>query len=336
MGFTTGIVSSMGIGTPHYYIESGGNQWDANTYCTIIFDGSGSMTNVITALTDAMGGDYFSSGSAATGDGVKNVNSIRSTVQDYYATGGIEGAGNNPVTDYNTNNATNGKDEFEKHVQMVTSSEASAYYLGYPYRYNSGATWPASPHTATDFTHTDFVTPSNFIQVVVCNESAPGYHDDLAGSTWANTEITTDWKDHISRFKNAVGASGLNANGYTSGQPTSMEDRADGYKASLTMVLIDPGMSTGRHDGPDVGFGFGSTASQRLWKQGALLGLGSYALDGVTSGHAYNILDFQTLTAWNVRDNAFILDHLYNESGNSSVSFWKARLLAALQQNINV
>ncbi len=332
MGFTTGLVSSIGLGIPHYYIDSGGNQWDANTYCTIIFDSSGSMDNVITALTDAMGGDYFSSGSAAGSDGVKNTDSIRSTVQDYYATGGIEGS-----PDYNTDNATNGKTEFEKHVQMVSlNSERSAYQLGLPYRYNSGATWPASPLSATDFSHTDFVTPSNFIQVVVCNESAAGYHDDMAGSTWANTEITTDWKDDISRFKNAVGASGLNANGYTSGQPTSMEDRVDEYKASLTMVLIDPGDSAGRHDGPDVGFGFGSTASQRLWRQGARLALGSYALDGVTSGHAYSISDFQSITAWNVRDNAFILDHLYDESNNSSVSFWKARLLAALQQNINV
>ena len=56
MGFTTGLVSSIGLGIPHYYIDSGGNQWDANTYCTIIFDSSGSMDNVITALTDAMGG----------------------------------------------------------------------------------------------------------------------------------------------------------------------------------------------------------------------------------------------------------------------------------------
>ena len=240
MGFTTGLVSSIGLGVPHYYIDSGGNQWDANTYCTIIFDSSGSMANVITALTDAMGGDYFSSGSASGGDGVKNTDSIRSTVQDYYATGGIEGS-----PDYNTNNATNGKTEFEKHVQMVSiGNEQSAEQLGLPYRYNSGATWPASPHSATDFTHTDFLTPSNFIQVVVCNESALVYHDAFAGSSWANTEITTTWKDDISRFKNAVGASGLDANGYTSGQPDSMEDRADGYKASLTMVLIDPGMNT--------------------------------------------------------------------------------------------
>ena len=85
-----------------------------------------------------------------------------------------------------------------------------------------------------------------------------------------------------------------------------------------------------------MGFGFYSTGSQRLWKQGAVEGQGSYALDGVTSGHTYSISDFQSITAWNARDNAFILDHLYHEESNSSVSFWKARLLAALQQNINV
>ena len=82
MGFVAGLGVPTGMGVPTYYIDDAGNQWDKDTYATIIFDGSGSMNAIIGPLQNAMAGAYFSSGSAAGGDGIKNVDSIRSTVQD--------------------------------------------------------------------------------------------------------------------------------------------------------------------------------------------------------------------------------------------------------------
>ena len=62
MGFTAGMSASMVMGTPSYYIDSGGNQWDAHTWVNFHFDSSGSMDDIITPLSNAMTGPYFSSG----------------------------------------------------------------------------------------------------------------------------------------------------------------------------------------------------------------------------------------------------------------------------------
>lgn len=329
MGFTTGLVSSMGYGVPHYYIDTGGNQWDANTYCSIIFDGSGSMNNIIPALESAMGGDYFSSGSAAGGNGVKNTNSVRSTVQDYYATGGIEGA-----PDYNTNNATNGKDEFEKHVNFKTLYEDTAQYMATPLKYDGVSTWPAGA-SQVYYNDTHFITPSNFIQIVVCNESNAGYTDSLYGHNWGTNEQTTNWRNHITNLRNTLSDSGVNWNG--SSATTQAGGRADSAKPSFTLIYMDPGMNSIYHTGPQLdNNSYGSTASQRLWVQGARDGGGLYALDGHTSGYNYGLADLDSLTAWNGKQNKLFIDALFNKSSETSVSYWKGRLISALQQNIIV
>jgi len=343
MGFVAGLGVPTGMGVPTYYIDDGGNQWDANTYATVIFDGSGSMSDVITGLTAAMGGDYFSSGSASGGDGVKNVESIRSTVQDYYATGGIEGA---PT--FNTNNATNGHNEFEKHVQMITLSESSAEYMGTPYSHNSSATWPASPVANAGWKSANFITPSNFIQIVVCNESNDEYQDHIAnGSEWANTEITDSWKEDMSATKTLLGDTGYSANGVSSS--TQAGTRADSANPSFTLILIDPGINgvtsdpyANGFDGPDLGYGFGSTSSMRLWVQGALHGEGVYGLDAITNDYNYSFNDLDTVTAWNGKENMLIVECLYVDddgalaSENSDPAFWKVQLEDAISQNLSI
>jgi len=323
MGFVAGLGHpGVNCGVPTYYMQQGaGNTWDANTYATVYFDGSGSMNNIITPLTNAMGGNYFSSGSAAGGDGVKNTDSLRSILQDLYATGGIEGA-----PDYNTNNATNGKDEFEKHVQFVTiTNERTADWLSKPYKYNSGATWPSSP-TATAFNDSDFTTPSNFVAVTVCNESNSTYHDGLAGSTWANTEITSSWKTDINSVRDALKSGG------------TMDSHAAGTDPSFTGVILDPGDGPVRHDGP-VYQGIQTTASQALWAFGGKEGQGSYAADAVDAGETYSLVDLTIpagtgLMAWNETTNALVLQQLYNKSAETSVSYWKQQLLNAFQVNL--
>ena len=330
MGFVAGLGHpGLHCGIPSYYIDTGaGNTWDANTYATIYFDNSGSMSNIINPLTDAMGGDYFSSGSAAGGDGVKNTDSLRSILQDLYATGGIEGA-----PDYNTNNATNGKDEFEKHVQFVTlSNERSAFWLSTPYKYNSAATWPNSP-TQSTYNDAGFVTPSNFVAVVVCNESQSNYHDSRNGAGWSNTEITSLWKGDVNALRNAIKQGG------------AMDSHPANTDPSFTAVVLDPGgggasgfVATSYHDGP-VHIGIQTTASQALWAFGAKEGQGLYAADAVDVGETYSLVDLTIpagtgLMAWNNTTNALVLQQLFDKSNETSVSYWKGQLLSAFQVNL--
>ena len=140
MGFTAGISASMGMGTPSYYIDSGGNQWDANTWVNFHFDSSGSMADIITPLTNAMTGAYFSSCSAAGQNGVKSTTSLRAELQDLYATGGIEGA-----PDWNTNSATNGADQYDLHINHRSINDEK--WLTWPdkHYYNSGEPWHLIP-----------------------------------------------------------------------------------------------------------------------------------------------------------------------------------------------
>ena len=345
MGFVAGLGVPTGMGVPTYYVDGGGeNVWDANTYATIIFDNSGSMNQVITAMTNAAIGPYFSSGSAAGGDGVKNVDSLRSQLQDLYASGDIEGA---PT--YNTDNATNGVTEFEKHVQVRSRSEASVEYMYLPHYYNAGATWPASPiQSTTGYHQAGFVTPSNFVQIVVCNESSAIYHDDFNGSTFdVSSEITNTYKTHITGLKHALsGPSAIYNGAQINSNNLRAGDRVDGEKPSFTLVYVDPGVNNANtHDGPDVGYGFGTTASQRLWWEGVQNGDGIYGLDAIdtsttnnnpSQGHNYSLNDFQAVTAWNGKSNALELVFLYDKSSESSVPYWKGVLFDALTKNIYI
>ena len=100
---------------------------------------------------------------------------------------------------------------------------------------------------------------------------------------------------------------------------------------------MDPGMNHIYHTGPQLdNNSYGSTASQRLWVQGARDGGGLYALDGHTSGYNYGLADLDSLTAWNGKQNKLFIDALFNKSSETSVSYWKGRLISALQQNIIV
>ena len=174
MGFTTGMISGAEAGTPHYYIESGGNQWDAHTYVNFHFDSSGSMNDIITPLTNAMTGAYFSSGSAAGQDGVKSTVSLRAELQDLYATGGIEGA-----PDYNTDNSTNGKNAYNAHVNHRNiNDERWLTWSGSHFVGGSSQSWNNLGNNNT---------VNNIIQVFVINESKGGYPNNRRGGGYYST-----------------------------------------------------------------------------------------------------------------------------------------------------
>tara|TARA_Y100001972_G_scaffold18339_1_gene20755 strand:- start:6 stop:1307 length:1302 start_codon:yes stop_codon:yes gene_type:complete len=174
MGFTTGITSSTGIGTPHYYIDSGGNKWDAHTWVNFHFDSSGSMNDIITPLTNAMTGAYFSSGSAAAGNGVKSTTSLRAELQDLYATGGIEGA-----PDYNTNNNTNGKNAYDLRVNSRSINDERWLTWSDSHQTSGGSqTWNNLGNNNT---------VNNIIQVFVINESKGGFPNNRRGAGYYST-----------------------------------------------------------------------------------------------------------------------------------------------------
>ena len=174
MGFTTGMISGAEAGTPHYYIESGGNQWDAHTWVNFHFDSSGSMNNIITPLTNALTGAYFSSGSTSAGNGVKSTTSLRAELQDLYATGGIEGA-----PDYNTDNSTNGKNAYDAHVNHRNIND------------ERWLTWSGNHFVGGSFQSWNNLgnnnTVNNIIQVFVINESKGGYPNNRRGGGYYST-----------------------------------------------------------------------------------------------------------------------------------------------------
>ena len=352
-GFKTGLGYPTYLGRPYYYVESmPSNIWDANTYVSVYFDASGSMNSIITPITNAMGGDYFSSGDAANQNGVKNVNSLRSVIQDYYATGGIEGS-----PDWNTNNATNGKTEFEKHVQFINfgSTEATVYCLGSPLKYNAAGTWgtdapdatapnhsifTASNYETTNkcFSDADFVTPSNFVQIVVGNESHTRYHDGLFGASWNNAEQTAQYRKDVEFLRYAIGENSYSgqAHAFSGGDPISVDQRADGATPSFTFVYIAPGLSSHYHNREIYTntSGGAATASQAMWQAGVRDGENLYAVDGYASGYTMGLVDLDDHTTWNGRQNKLTLTTLTNQSANTSVSYWRNILLDAFLSNV--
>ena len=177
MGFNTGLGFPTSLGRPYYYMKDGGvpiNQWNPNTFLNFTFDSSGSMNSIITPLVNCVDCAYCASGSAAGGDCVKSTNCLRADLQDYYATGGVEGA-----PDYNSNTATNGKDEYEAHVgYRIIDNERymTWFYLHYPAR-SVASVGNGLAGKQTWNTLAGAKTIDNIIQVTVANESKPPQSD---------------------------------------------------------------------------------------------------------------------------------------------------------------
>ena len=337
MGFEAGLGMPTKLGRPAYYIaKTGGNTWNANTYCSISFDNSGSMADIITPLTNALTGPYFSSGSAAGEDGIKSTISLRAELQDLYATGGIEGA-----PDYNTNSATNGADQYNLHVMGANTSEASVQDFGLMY-YRTGGSPTGTPQLTSNFSDTNFITPDHFVRIVVCNGSQIGYtNSESYGSNWDTSLISDDFRLHISKLRARLlhpFSSGGNetVNGFGDGgggagtmtKSFSIRFRADGNKPSWTGIYISPGYSPG--DDGDMGM----TPDQELYINGVIGATGKYAVDGHTVGHTYNLADISDMDAWNSKTNSIEAVVLSNKSAVTDQQYWRNILVTAINNNI--
>jgi ribosomal protein L31 len=394
MGFTAGMVSSMGIGLPHYYIDSGdnANQFDKHTYVTIWLDVSGSMDDIVGPIRDALSGDYFSSGGAAGQNGVKSTTSLRAELQDFYATAGIEGS-----PDWNTNNATNGKNEFNKHVTFIYTMENTVFAIN-KIGSNSVVTTneisQSNGNSVKSMGHADFITPSNFINIQVCNESHPYYTSGWDGNTWRNnvwtwtgppagtfggnetnseimdplgsgpgqpsvgyTPLQSMYTREISLVRGSLFETSLNGAGATfvsnywnnfthsniwlDQQFPVLRERADGYKPSVTICILDPGLEIGNHNhtlhssNPHNGQG-NRTASQEFWHRGVIGGEGYYGTDGYITGHTYGLNDFNAKMSWNGRQNVLSLTPLTDQSQNTDVSYWKTTIRNLITSNVNI
>jgi hypothetical protein len=341
MGFVAGLghPGAHSCGIPTYYLDTpGGNIWDANTYLTIVLDITDFGSNTQTAITNAATGSYFSSGSAAGGDGVKAQNTLVALLQDIYATGGIEG-----YPDYNTNNATNGKTELQKHFQFEkVTTERPMLHLNQPHKYNSTGTWPDNG-TTCDWDDSGFSSPSNFIQVAIGNESHPDYTDNVVGSNWGiNETVTANFKSDINGFRAAIQDNG------------TIDDHGDATDPSIQACYIDLGYShshtfppeiamygTGLYppEGTTLGVWSGSaqkTASQALFHHGVILGEGNYAADAVDAGQQYNLVDFNTLTAWNEKSNSFHNQFHHYAFAIENQDYFYGALKAAITYNMSL
>jgi hypothetical protein len=172
MGFVAGLGVPTGMGVPTYFIsdEVDDNQWDQHTYLQLVFDRSGSMNAIIPPIISVCNKAYCGSGSAGGGDCVKASNSLRATLQDFYATGATEESGNADA-------ATNGSTAYDAHVAWRVSQDERYLtwfhnYTSYrdPGSYNAGAGFATYAHWE-DFAAT--TTINHIVCVSLCNESRP-------------------------------------------------------------------------------------------------------------------------------------------------------------------
>ena len=192
MAFTTGLGHPTMLSRTNYYIntENPGtpiNQWDPNTFLFFSFDSSGSMGTIIPVIKNVVDCTYCASGSAAGGDCVKATNCLRCDLQDFYATGGIEGA-----PDYNANDATNGKDDYEAHVgyRIVGDEQFLTWFQNYYPARNTTSAFAAFANHTTWEAFGSAKTVNNLMFITVGNEAGPSgasqhynkrYHRNLFG-----------------------------------------------------------------------------------------------------------------------------------------------------------
>jgi len=113
-------------------------------------------------------------------------------------------------------------------------------------------------------------------------------------------------------------------------------------KPSVTYIVIDAGLGNQRIGGmnlvgPSVNAGNGPgdfTASQRHTQEGIIEGKLTFHATR-TDGSNRSLNDFNNLLSWNQKQNLLHLTALNAQNNNTSVSYWKDQLRAALQLNLS-
>jgi len=158
-----------------------------DTYIMLVFDGSGSMDAAVPNLQTMAGGSYFTSGSTT----VKNPDTLRAVLQDFYATGQTQAQGN-------TDSTTNGSDAYDSHVYLLIENSEKTWAM---LANNSSLTWRNSSDGVLGSSRTgfgvasgnDFADADNIITMVFQDESSPyaasttftlsGYRDTSGGAS---------------------------------------------------------------------------------------------------------------------------------------------------------
>jgi len=182
-----------------------------DTYIMLVFDGSGSMDAAVPNLQTMAGGDYFQSGSTT----VKNSNTLRAVLQDFYATGQTELQGN-------TDSTTNGADAYDSHVYLLIENSEKTWAMlanssSLSYR-DSSDTLLGSARTGFDIASgKDFEDADNIITMVFQDESSPY----AASTSWSISgyRSTTGGATHLAdlnAYKSAISGtpSGTNVYGH--------------------------------------------------------------------------------------------------------------------------
>jgi hypothetical protein len=243
MSFTTGLGLPTMLGRTEYYIEEpiATNQWDEHTWANIYFDNSGSMSDIITPLTNVMVGAYCGSGSAADEDCVKSTEAnfpsaptLRAELQDYYASGATEESGN-------TNNATNGKDAYDAHV--IYQSRAGEKWLQWIQKH--GTTNGTSTASETWETLANAQTVNNVVQVCVVNESkgwpsSPIYHRTQFGNT-----LTMSWTQTVNGATSSSATLDVDDGDYLVRDPQNTTVYDDAATRMYITAVTNPDSSSG-------------------------------------------------------------------------------------------
>ena len=241
-----------------------------DTYIMLVFDGSGSMDAAVPNLQTMAGGSYFQSGSTT----VKNPNTLRAVLQDFYATGQTELQGN-------TDSTTNGADAYDSHVYLLIENSEKTWAMlanssSLQFR-NSSDTVLGSSRTGFDITSgKDFEDADNIITMVFQDESSPyaastswsisGYRDTTGGATH---------KADLDAYKSAISGTPSGTNVY--GHVFHLDNSSySGLKPFLQAV--ETSTST-EMIGTDSGVAYDLTTTQ-----GSLADDITYSYDGNISG----------------------------------------------------
>ena len=175
-------------------ITVGGIVPDVNSYFKFFFDSSGSMNSTLTRLQRDL-----------QGTGVTNPYTdstcLQYYLQDFYATGLYESQGN-------TNNATNGADDFAAKVLLVSNS----YEM--PFRQLNNLSTSSTAGFSTADPGGDFPGASSVVIGVFMDEASTIGISDSGTNTWASTAttsspITSAGMSNLSSLKSQVAS--LNA-----------------------------------------------------------------------------------------------------------------------------
>lgn len=216
--------------------------------------------NSVTLLCDAnptgtiQVGDYLllTISDALASNDYNNPDSLRSLFQDFYATGGVEGA-----PDFNTDPATNGRNRYTSHLKFGFMNEAPGNGENWFY----GLANYGYQDTQTEFDNTvstgGIFEDATTICTLVFGDEASGSYDTINTSAPYNGTGTVGGGNLLNDLNSVRTWITLGPNASINGTPTNVNAVGCMFAANTGSSIRNIGISAGARDG----VGFGDTAA---------------------------------------------------------------------------